>query len=100
VGLAARIYANDHDDIFPNDFLSMTNELGTPNILVCHGDKGKTAAMDWSSFSANNVSYEIVSPGIKDDAAAPQKIFARCPIHGHVCMGDGSVQQGTRLGRR
>ncbi|HEY2953184.1 MAG TPA: DUF4190 domain-containing protein [Verrucomicrobiae bacterium] len=100
VGLAARIYANDNNEVFPKDFLSMTNELGTPKILVCISDRGKTAAMDWSSFSSANVTYEMVSPGMTNDASASGTIFARCPIHGHVCLGDGSVQQGSRLRRR
>ncbi len=100
IGLAARIYANDHDETFPRDFLTMKEELGTPKILTCNSDATKAKAMDWGSFSSANVSYEIVSPGMKEDASAAGKVFARCPIHEHVCMGDGSVQQGSRNRRR
>ena len=48
IGLAAQIWATDHDDKFPPDFLSMSNELASPQILVCPGDRSKTMAMDWS----------------------------------------------------
>ena len=35
--------------------------------------------------------------GIKEDAAMARTIVFRCPIHGTVCYGDGSVEQ-TRGG--
>ena len=98
IGLAARMYANDHEQTFPRDFLSMSNELVNPKLLVCPGDSSKTRSLDWSTLTPQNISYEMVSPGMKEDAAS--QVFARCPIHGHVCRGDGSVQSGDRGRRR
>lgn len=100
IGLAARMYANDHQETFPRDFLSMSNELVNPRILVCVSDTSKSRASDWSTLTPENVSYEMISPGMKDDATSMTKVFVRCPIHGHVCMGDGSVQSGDRRTRR
>src|SRR5204863_8667799 len=35
IGLAARLYANDHQNVFPPDLLSMKDELTTPKVLFC-----------------------------------------------------------------
>jgi len=98
VGLAARIWANDHTKTFPPSFVAMSNELATPRILVCPGDT-RTKAERWESFDENvNASYELLEPNAKEDD--PQKILFRCPIHGSVGLADGSVQQGSSRGRR
>jgi hypothetical protein len=94
IGLGARMWANDHGDTFPPDFLSMSNELVTPKVLVCPGDSSKTKVQDWSQASPNNITYEYLAPGIKEKGNEQLPVF-RCPIHGNVCLGDGSVQQGA-----
>ena len=62
IGLAARIYAGDHNDRFPRDFLSMSNELVTPLLLVCKSDTTKTPVQDWSDFSSANVREKRTFP--------------------------------------
>jgi hypothetical protein len=99
IGLAARIYSNDHKETFPPDFLTMSNELATPKVLCCPGDTRRSRAMTWAECSEANISYEYLAPGAKEESVLQQPVF-RCPIHGHVGFGDGSVQQGggrTRL---
>lgn len=91
IGLAARIFATDNGDMYPPDFLSMKNELATPKILHCSSDLAKPEAPDWSQFGPGNSSYEFLSPGLK--SPDPSVVLARCSVHGHVCMADGSVQQ-------
>ena len=94
IGLAGRIWANDHQGVLPSDFPTMANELSTPKILVCPGDKAKAPAANWNEFNpASSLSYEMVSPGAKE--TEPQKIFVFCPHHGHVGLVDGSVQQSV-----
>lgn len=95
VCLAARIYSNDHNEMFPPDFLTMSNELFSPKILVCPQDPARTrpTSPDWALFDTNNISYEFVSPGTKEDV--PDRVLIRCPIHGHAGLSDGSVQMGT-----
>ena len=95
IGLAARIWSNDNGGKFPPDFQSMSNELSTPKILVCPGDGSRTKAMDWSTFSPGNVSYEYLQPGIAEKGAE-QTIVFQCPIHGSIGLGDGSVQMGNQ----
>jgi hypothetical protein len=94
VGLAARIWATDNGDKsqLPRDFLTMTNELGTPKILVCPSDPSRTQPVEnWQQFGAVGSSYEILSPGISEQI--PTAVYARCPVHNNVCRADGSVIQ-------
>jgi hypothetical protein len=96
IALAGRIYVNDHKEQWPADFLSMSNELTTPKILVCPADKGKTKAVDWASFSEENVSYQFLAPG-RDESKPGQPVpMFRCPIHNNVALSDGSAHQLPR----
>jgi hypothetical protein len=100
IGLAGRIWANGHSDAFPPNFISMSNELVAPKILVCPGDKTKTVASSWQGFDQNlNVTYEFVTPNAKENE--PQTVVFRCPVHGNIGLADGSVQQvpGGQRGR-
>jgi prepilin-type N-terminal cleavage/methylation domain-containing protein/prepilin-type processing-associated H-X9-DG protein len=77
VGLAFRIYATEHRDLFAwestnatgqikRDFandpyfylLKMTNELATPQLLTCPSDS-RPRADYWSNFSRANISYFV-----------------------------------------
>ena len=103
IGLSARVWANDdpynlgRQDVFPPNFLSMSNELATPKILVCPADKARKPAVSWQEFGAANVSYEFLNPNGSE--TNPYVLLTRCPIHGHVGLSDGSVFQGSGLGR-
>jgi competence protein ComGC len=94
IGLAARIWSNDHNEVFPPDIVTMSNELVSLRILVCPDDKSKSPAADWSLFDpSKNLSYEYLTPNAKETDVMGQTTF-RCPIHGNIGRGDGSVQQG------
>ena len=98
IGFAARIWANDHNEVYPPDFLTMSNELHTPKLLVCPSDTTKTKVEVWSQFSpSQNLSYEYLTPNAKEADIVSQTAF-RCPIHNNIGLGDGSVQQMS--GRR
>lgn len=102
MGLAARIYSTDHNDAFPPDFLSMTNELVSPKILVCPLDSNPAAAAtsDWASFDPSWNSYEYVTKGLTESTPGFEtKVLFRCRIHGHECKGDGSVVMNNSRGR-
>lgn len=100
IGLAARMWSNDNKDTFPPDFLSMSNELASPKILICPNDHGRKPAQSWLQFDPKkNVTYEYLAPGIKEDASMAKTVIFRCPLHGTVCYGDGSVDGGARGGR-
>lgn len=96
VALAARMWANDHNETYPPDILTMSNELNSPRILTCPDDKSKIRVDNWSEFSAlENLSYEFLTPGAKESDIISQPAF-RCPVHENIALGDGSVQQGRR----
>src|SRR5712692_6245214 len=91
IGLAARIWANDHNDVFPPDFLSMKDELGTPKILFCPTDAAAIRVTEWSQLNPSSISYRFLNPN--GNVSDPTKLLATCPIHGHVGLSDGSVQR-------
>jgi hypothetical protein len=112
IGLAFRIFATDHGDRFPfnvatnetgvrieatgmdeaNIFRTMSNELGSPRILVCPADASRQPAQSMANLTAANISYEVeFGPEVKE--SNPQAVLARCPIHGHELYCDGSVHQ-------
>jgi hypothetical protein len=96
IGLAARIWSNDHNEIFPPSIAAMSNELATPKILVCPSDTSKTKAADFSQFNpAENLTYEYLKPNAKEADVLNEETF-RCPIHDNIGLGDGSVQQQGR----
>ena len=86
------MYSNDNGELFPSDFLSMSNELATPKILVCPTDSAHTRATFWTEFKpGQHLTYEYLQPGIAESNAMDKVIF-RCPIHHNIALGDGSVQ--------
>jgi hypothetical protein len=88
------------DGADPNGYLhlaAMAEELSTPKILVCPGDNRKPAA-DFSSLTAENVSYQIMS-GEEVTSTNTSAVLAMCPIHGNVLTTDGAVQNFSRKGR-
>lgn len=91
IGLAARIWATDHQDVLPNDFATMSNELSTPKILICPSDTARKPATNWQEFNASSASYQILSPGAPE--TDPEVVYVRCSIHNNVGLVDGSVQQ-------
>ena len=96
ISLAAQSWANEHNDTFPPDFPSMSNQLSSPKILVCPEDPFKTGAENWAKFNAsNNLSYEFLLPGAKVAAMSDATVF-RCPTHGHIVYGDGRVKEERR----
>ena len=82
VGLAARLYANDHGDLLPKDFESIPKELLDRRVICCSKD-GATL-------------YQIISPGVSE--IDPSVIYAQCPIHKNMLLADGTVQS-PRVGK-
>jgi hypothetical protein len=102
MGLAARIYANDHDGVFPPDFLAMTNELVTPRILICPADPARSGntVQTWADFNPAQSSYEYLGADLKESTPGFEaKVLVRCRIHGNECLGDGSAHMKDSSGR-
>lgn len=119
IGLAFRMWALDNGDHYPFNvstrsggtmelcapgkdgfeeraavhFQVMSNELASPKILVCPADTSRHPAADFRNLQTANVSY-FVRSGTNIDETNPEEVLAKCPIHGHLCRCDGSVQSG------
>jgi hypothetical protein len=121
IGLALKVWALEHNDQYPfnvstnsggtlelcargpdgfdnnaiSHFLTIREDLGTPQLLVCPNDRSKHAARDFNSLSADNVSYRLrTGTNITDDN--PQEILAVCPVHGNELFCDGNVRKAPR----
>jgi hypothetical protein len=85
IGLAARMWANDHNEMLPPNYLAMSNELISPT------DRSHGRSSDWSTIATSGSSYEYLGAGRR--AGDPNEILARCSIHGYVCLDDGSAHK-------
>jgi hypothetical protein len=94
VGLAARIWAGDNHDVYPTNFICMTNEMATWKVLQCPTDKEHKVS-NWADVEAGNISYVMDAFGIKEGGPEydPNIVFVECPIHHNIGLMDGSVQQ-------
>lgn len=106
IGLAFRIYANDHDGDLPwntsvtnggttesressqvfRHFLAASNELSTPKILTCPVDTQKFVTSDFSIFGNSNLSYFVA---VSSDETDPQ-----APLSGDRNISGGSLSNG------
>src|ERR1043165_9981285 len=89
VGLAYRIFATDHDEMFPWQrttnsmsaanadeafklYLILSNNISTPNIFACPADTRKPAA-DLKSISRTNINFFL---GLNSAADLPNSFLA------------------------
>jgi hypothetical protein len=86
-----RLWAQDHDGYFPTNFLMASNEIATPRVLSCIRSR---SVRDWSLFTPSNSTFEIVSPGVHEDAT--NTVFIRCTVHAHLGYPDMTVFDGVR----
>lgn len=86
-------WATEHGDHYPTNLLYLSNQVGT-RWLVCPSDSSRWPPSDWSSFTPEQSSYELVSPGIAQ--IDTNSVFLRCRVHGHMSYTDATVFDGTR----
>ena len=92
IGLAALMWANDNNEVLPEHFTQLTNELVLPKVLFCPSDKGKARPNTWAVVDENSFSYELLAPGFVG-RGDPQIVLSRCRLHHNCGLIDGSVQQ-------
>jgi prepilin-type processing-associated H-X9-DG protein len=146
IGLGYRVWAQDHNDKYPMEvsvtnggamefvnngnvvtvFQIMSNELGTPKVLICPYDSERTCATNFSTdFTSKNISYFV---GLDANQTHPQTLLsgddnfeiggvpvkpgllklstntpiswtaARHKFAGNILLADGSVQTVTVQG--
>ena len=95
IGLAARMWANEHGEAFPSGLRVMSNELNSPKILFCPGNKPfPPGRNNWAAFDDQQSSYVMVSINMTEGDT--NTVFLRCRFHGHLLYGDGSVFDGRK----
>lgn len=97
-GGTKELCAPDKDGFDINSFQHfqvMSNELGTPLVLICSSEKQKKPAANFASLAASNVTYLIhVVPGLS--LGNTNKIpFIVCPADGSILYYDGSIKAGN-----
>ena len=85
------LWAQDHGGYFPTNFLMASNEIVTPQVVSC--DRSRRVR-SWAEFTPAHSTYEIVTPGVHEDAT--NTVFIRCTIHGHLGYPDRTVFDGVR----
>jgi hypothetical protein len=91
--LSAHVWAEDHGGFMPTNFICMSNEISAPKILSCIPSR-RTRTEEWSEYTAQNCTYEILVPGMRADDT--NTAFLRCTIHGHLGYSDSTVFDGVR----
>jgi hypothetical protein len=81
--LAARIYANDHEDRLPRSLGDMQVELGDPGILACPLDPANPLheTTGWDQVDFAKSTYELLQPGALYEEGATTSIV-KCRLHG------------------
>jgi len=89
IGLAGRIWAQEHGETLPASFPSIYSLLNNPGTLVCPADPGRQPVQLWELLPDDGISYLLKGPGGK--AGDPNWVFVECQVHGHSCLADGTV---------
>ena len=96
IGLAARLWANEHKEDLPPDLFTVRKELNTPKVLVCPADTARLPApSSWEEWTPSRLSYEYFGAGMSETNY--DEVLTRCPIHGNAGLNDGSVIMGAKL---
>ena|SRR5690349_13830967 len=86
----------DNQGHLPSNFLALSNELGTPKVLVCPSDHSREAATNWAVFATSNCSYEVVTANLL--RSNTNGIFMRCPKHEYIgCADDRLLDRSGHL---
>ena len=94
IAIAARLWADDHQELFPNSLAMLSNEVAVTRILICPADHSRQAASSWDNITSSNCSYEVVTPNLR--GADATNIFLRCKIHGYLAFADSRVIDGVK----
>ncbi|HZV35434.1 MAG TPA: DUF4190 domain-containing protein [Verrucomicrobiae bacterium] len=93
IGRAARMWADNNNNTLPQNLLQLSNELANPNTLICPMDTRHHLQPPGSLpiWDPNNITYELVTPGLSLSNVDSKVVIVRCPIHGTELWKDGSV---------
>jgi hypothetical protein len=98
---AARAWADAHNGRLPSSFILMSNELVSPRLLLCPGDKSRDPADNWQALTSANSSYQIDRGALRAKGLPPEILqnicYLRCKVHfGNYANALGKVSAHTR----
>jgi hypothetical protein len=86
ISQAARVWAKAHNGGLPSGFIVMSNELITPRLLICPGDKIREPANNWQAFTSANSSYQVLEEASRAKDLPPEILqnlpYLQCKVHG------------------
>jgi hypothetical protein len=82
---ASRRWASEHDGRLPDDVLSLSNHLASPQLLICPA----TGRFSSGAYRREEVSYVLTAPGAA--AEDTNTMFLRCAVHRLGAYTDGRV---------
>jgi hypothetical protein len=88
--MAGSLWAEEHGGRFPTNLVCLSNELSAPKLLCCPADPSRSSATNWASMTADNISYELLAPGLA--ITNTSTVVICCMIHGTVGYADGNVE--------
>jgi prepilin-type processing-associated H-X9-DG protein len=120
IGLAMRMWSNDHGDKFPwnvstneggtmefvgttevfHHFLATSNELTSPKVLSCPKDTQRTRAISWDQLTddSRHISYFV---GLDADESKPQSILSgdrNLTTNGRAAAGTVAITRTMAMG--
>lgn len=90
IAFAAENWAEENNKLLPGNFAFLANR-SSPRVLICPIDRFHQPAKDWTSFTSDNASYQILTPGAPLNNT---NLFLRCGYHNFDALADGSVSDG------
>ena len=95
ISRAARVWAAAHNGRLPSGFILMSNELVSPRLLLCPGDKSREPAINWQELTPANSSYEICEGALGAKDLPPEILqnmpCLQCKLHGNYANALGNV---------
>lgn len=91
IGLAASIYAADYNDRLPQTWIDFAPQSGqlAPTNLYCPSDLERPARTRWAEVDFAALGYTLEGP-VRPPAVPV--VLARCRVHDHTVLTDGSVR--------
>jgi len=101
INQAARVWAGAHNGRLPSGFILMSNELVSPRLLLCPGDKSREPADNWQALTSANSSYQIGEAALGAKDLPPEILqyisYLGCKVHsGNYANALGKVSVRSR----
>ena len=101
ISQAARLWADTHNGRLPSNLLLISNELASPRLLLCPGDKSRDPANNWQALSPVNSSYQVCEGVLGAKDLPPEVLqhisYLQCKVHsGNYANALGKVSVNTR----